>query len=239
MVLFEELCRSWRLIVCFLMVPLALNGCIRTRPAPLPMVENQAFAPLYAADPFEKHPLPATDISGIDPVYLRTVVSYPTREKPGTIVIDTDDRHLYLVQDQETAIRYGIGVGAEGRTWAGRAKIGRKAEWPRWTPTAAMVERDPEKNGPWATGMPAGIDNPLGARALYLYINGRDSLYRIHGTNEPDSIGESVSSGCIRMLNQDVIDLYKRVPTGTTVVVLRQQIETPDSLPLEFDATLD
>jgi len=116
-------------------------------------------------------------------------------------------------------MRYGIGVGQEGLEFKGSANIQRKAEWPRWTPTPDMIRRNPEKNRPWAGGMTGGTHNPLGARALYLFRGGRDTLYRIHGTNEPHTIGEAVSSGCIRMLNQDVIDLYSRVPIGAKVVV--------------------
>ena len=142
------------------------------------------------------------------------------RKQPGTIVVDTANRYLYLVRENGRALRYGIGVGADGMKWAGRAQVGRKAEWPRWTPTAAMIKRDPERNRPWANGMPPGLTNPLGPRALYLFQDGRDTLYRIHGTTEPDTIGAAVSSGCIRMLNQDILDLYSRVPVGTPVVVL-------------------
>ena len=121
------------------------------------------------------------------------------------------------------AIRYGIGVGKEGLAWSGRARVGRKAAWPRWTPTASMIRREPERNARWAGGMEGGLSNPLGARALYLYDNGRDTMYRIHGTTEPWSIGQSVSSGCIRLFNQDIIDLYSRVPVGSPVVVLNGQ----------------
>ncbi len=175
---------------------------------------------LYKVVPEERFAIPASDISRIDPQFLRTEVAYATYEQPGTIVVDTAHRHLYLVLENGRALRYGIGVGADGMKWSGRAVVGRKAEWPRWTPTLAMIKRDPERNGPWAKGMPPGLDNPLGPRALYLYQGGRDTLYRIHGTNEPHTIGEAVSSGCIRMLNQDILDLYSRVPTQTPVVVL-------------------
>lgn len=202
-------------------VSVSLAGCMtRNVDPPAPVMRNMEFAHLYRADTNETFPLPATDLSEIDPQYLRMIVPYATREQPGTIIIDTPNRYLYLVQENGMAIRYGIGVGAEGMKWSGRAYVGRKAEWPRWTPTAAMIKRDPVKNGPWAGGMPPGLENPLGPRALYLYQNGRDTLYRIHGTNEPHTIGTSVSSGCIRMLNQDIIDLYRRAPTSTVVVVL-------------------
>jgi lipoprotein-anchoring transpeptidase ErfK/SrfK len=139
---------------------------------------------------------------------------------PGTIVIDTASKYLYLVLNGGKAMRYGIGVGRQGFSWAGTATIRRKAKWPTWTPPAAMVARD-EFAAKWAGGMPGGPANPLGARALYLYKGNRDTLYRIHGTIVPSSIGKAVSSGCIRMLNADVADLYERVPVGTKVVVLQ------------------
>ncbi|WP_370644858.1 L,D-transpeptidase [Microvirga sp. ACRRW] len=182
---------------------------------------DPAYMAMYAARPDEAHPLPATDITEVDPRFLRREVAYYGREEPGTIVVDTAARYLYLVREGGRAIRYGIGVGKEGLAWAGRAQVGRKAMWPRWTPTASMIKREPERNAKWAGGMAGGIENPLGARALYLYNNGNDTMYRIHGTTEPWSIGQSVSSGCIRLFNQDIIDLYNRVPTGSPVVVLR------------------
>jgi lipoprotein-anchoring transpeptidase ErfK/SrfK len=148
----------------------------------------------------------------------KTVVRFRTREKPGTIIISTRKRRLFYVMDDDTAISYGVGVGRFGFTWRGVATIGRKAEWPRWIPPAEMVERDPLA-AKYADGMPGGPENPLGARALYLYEGNRDTLYRIHGTREPWSIGFAVSSGCIRMLNEEVIDLYNRVRIGTKVVV--------------------
>jgi lipoprotein-anchoring transpeptidase ErfK/SrfK len=184
---------------------------------------DPAYAAMYGPHPDEPHPLPATDISEVDPQFLRREVAYYGREEPGTVVVDTTARYLYLVREGGRAIRYGIGVGKEGLAWSGRARVGRKAAWPRWTPTAAMIKREPERNAKWAGGMEGGLNNPLGARALYLYDNGVDTMYRIHGTTEPWSIGQSVSSGCIRMFNQDIIDLHSRVPVGSPVVVLRGQ----------------
>ena len=146
-------------------------------------------------------------------------------------MIDTQRRHLYLVHENGFALRCGIGVGAAGMAWTGRAQVARKATWPRWTPTPAMIKRDPERNGPWAHVMRPGLDNPLGPRALYLFENGRDTLYRIHGTNEPRTIGQAVSSGCIRMLNQDIIDLYSRVPVGAQVAVLSDVSGDPGEVP--------
>lgn len=139
---------------------------------------------------------------------------------PGTIIIDPRNHFLYLQQGGGQARRYGVGVGRAGLAFKGTAIIGRKAEWPRWTPTQNMIRREPEKYARYAGGVPGGPNNPLGARALYLYRNGRDTLYRIHGTNQPQSIGQSVSNGCIRMINDHVVDLYERVPLGAKVVVL-------------------
>jgi len=158
-------------------------------------------------------------VSGaVAPQYRRQRVRYATREKPGTIVIDTSSRYLYVVEGNGMATRYGVGVGRAGFAWSGRAKVGRKAQWPTWTPPPNMIRRQPELKK-YAGGMPGGPNNPLGARALYLYRGGRDTLYRLHGTNQPGSIGQAMSSGCIRMLNSDVEHLYARTPVGTPVVV--------------------
>lgn len=159
--------------------------------------------------------------------YLRQLVPYGGAERAGTIVIDPAGRHLYLIRDDGMAVRYGVGVGREGFEWSGRAQIKRKAEWPTWTPPADMRLRQPDL----PISMAGGPENPLGARALYLFQGDRDTMYRIHGTNDPDSIGEAMSSGCIRMMNADVIDLYQRVSMGTPVVVLRQgqTIEGPQN----------
>jgi lipoprotein-anchoring transpeptidase ErfK/SrfK len=200
-------------------------GCTAARQ---PQVESIAYArplpspdyvEMYSAIPDEKFRVPAVDVSRIDRRYLRQEVAYETEERPGTIVVDTDTKFLYLVGENGRALRYGVGVGREGLSWSGRAVILHKAEWPRWTPTANMIARDPSLER-YANGMEPGLNNPLGARALYLFENGRDTLYRIHGTNEPWSIGRAMSSGCIRLFNQDIIDLYRRTPIGTRVVVL-------------------
>lgn len=204
-------------------VTMAMAGCVSTSQAPQqsakPLIDPM-YAAMYGPRPDEAHPLPALDLAEVDRNYLRREVAYTGREEPGTIVVDTAARYLYLVRENGRAIRYGIGVGNEGMAWSGRARIGRKAPWPRWTPTPDMIRREPERNARWAGGMAGGIENPLGARALYLFDNGRDTLYRIHGTSEPWSIGQAVSSGCIRMFNHDIIDLYNRVPVGSPVVVL-------------------
>ena len=147
-----------------------------------------------------------------DPKYERQVVGYSGSEPPGTIVIDTPNRFLFLVQEQGKAIRYGIGVGKPGFTWAGEKKITAKKEWPDWTPPPEMLQRRPDL----PHFMAGGPENPLGARAMYL----GSSLYRIHGSNEPWTIGQAVSSGCIRMRNEDVIDLYEKVRIGTKVMVI-------------------
>jgi lipoprotein-anchoring transpeptidase ErfK/SrfK len=156
-----------------------------------------------------------------DARYERQLVEFRTAELPGTIIIDSDAKFLYLVMPEFQAIRYGVGVGRDGFGWSGIVEIGRKAEWPVWTPPAEMIARDP-KAAQYASGMPGGVDNPLGARALYLYKDGQDTIYRIHGTNEPWSIGMNISSGCIRMRNPDIEDLYARVPVGTKVIVIMQ-----------------
>lgn len=166
----------------------------------------------------EKFPVSLDDANEIAPEYRRQLVDYYGPERPGTLVVDPTERYLYLVREDGTAMRYGIGVGRDGFDWAGRAQVKRKAEWPSWHPPAEMRKRQPDL----PVMMVGGPENPLGARALYLFEGDRDTLYRIHGTNEPWTIGEAVSSGCIRMLNADVIDLYGRVPNGTSVVVLRQ-----------------
>ena len=152
------------------------------------------------------------DPRAIDPKYFKQVVPYSGSEPAGTIVIDTPQRYLFLVQDNGTAVRYGIGVGKPGFTWAGEKKVTAKKEWPDWTPPEQMLRRRPDL----PRYMPGGPENPLGARALYL----GSTLYRIHGSNEPETIGQAVSSGCFRMTNEDVIDLYSRVRVGTKVIVM-------------------
>jgi lipoprotein-anchoring transpeptidase ErfK/SrfK len=156
----------------------------------------------------------------IDGNYQRYLIDDPTGQAPGTVVVDTKRNFLYLVQPNHKAIRYGVATGAEAYGWTGTATVGRKAEWPRWMPPPDMVKRWPYLQPTVdAGGLPGGPDNPLGARALYLYDHGKDTLYRIHGTNEPELIGTGVSSGCIRMTDIDAIDLYNRVPLGAKVVV--------------------
>jgi lipoprotein-anchoring transpeptidase ErfK/SrfK len=193
-----------------------LSACNTVTPGPTVTAESEPswYAGFLTDAP---HPVPLVDRRYISADEFGQLVPYQGSERPGTIVVNLDERFLYLVQGSDTAIRYGVGVGRRGFAWKGTAYVGRKAAWPDWGPTTTMVSLKPDlprfqKGGP---------DNPLGARALYLYQNGRDILFRIHGTNEPWTIGQQVSSGCIRMLNEEVLDLYERVPVGTTVLVRR------------------
>lgn len=199
-------------------LPLLAAACI-SRPASYDIRTDPRYIAAYGPMPNERFPIPAVNIARIEPQFLRRVVDFTGDEAPGTIVIETEHRFLYLVLEPGKALRYGIGVGKEGMAFRGRAVIGRKAEWPNWTPTRNMMALNPDLRA-YAGGMGPGLGNPLGARALYLARGGRETNYRIHGTNEPWTIGHAVSSGCIRMINQDVIDLYNRVPVGTKVVVL-------------------
>ncbi len=167
----------------------------------------------------------AQEPKGPDPAFARRVVAYPSPEPAGTIVVDPGSHYLYWVKGDGTAIRYGVGVGAEGFVWNGLAVIHTKQEWPDWYPPAEMLARKPELREHMAQlqsglGMKGGPDNPIGARAMYLWQGNKDTLYRIHGTNDPSTIGHNVSSGCIRLTNDDVTDLYNRTPIGTKVVVL-------------------
>lgn len=239
------LTQSTRKVVPLLMLLLSLGlaACSSTNAAlsigqlvPDGAIRKQAEADgRYGALNEEKFPIQAVNLSRLDEQYLRQFVDYETREHPGTIVIDTDDRFLYLVQDEGKAIRYGIGVGVAGLEFTGDAVVGFKRQWPRWTPTADMIRRNPELYERWRGGMEPGPTNPLGARALYLVKNGKDTLYRIHGTTEPHTIGKAVSSGCIRMLNHDVIDLFRRVPAGAKVVVLSGRVATASAAPLDVN----
>jgi lipoprotein-anchoring transpeptidase ErfK/SrfK len=169
----------------------------------------------------DPYPLPPFDQKKLPKDFRRAVVPFETRHWPGTIIVNTGSRQLFVVLEGKQALRFGCAVGRDGFRWAGLADIGRKVMWPRWTPPKDMIERSPEK-AKWKNGMPGGPENPLGARALYLFQNGNDTLYRIHGTNEPLSIGKNASSGCIRMLNHDVVELYRRAPVGTRVVVMAE-----------------
>ncbi|GGF49779.1 L,D-transpeptidase [Azorhizobium oxalatiphilum] len=197
--------------------PLFLAACVTNAPPSVVQTIGDARYGEVVGEPF---PVEAIDTSGLDPRLLRQVVDYPTKYPAGTIVVDVPNRYLYLVQAGGKAIRYGVGVGKDGYSYRGWATIKRKAKWPHWTPTANMIAKQPERYKPYAAGLPGGETNPLGPRALYLYDGDRDTMFRLHGTIEPDTIGTQVSSGCIRLLNQDIIDLYERVPEGTRVYVI-------------------
>ena len=188
---------------------LLLGGCMQATLAPS---SNANLTPrdrqLLAHPPYAQ--------AAIAEQYQRHVVDYTRREQAGTILVDTDARYLYYVLPGGKAIRYGVAVGEEAMAFSGVATVGRMAEWPDWIPTREIQER----LGPYPARVAGGAANPLGARALYLYQGSKDTLFRIHGTNEPKTIGHAVSSGCIRMLDSDVIDLYGRVARGTRVVVL-------------------
>lgn len=162
--------------------------------------------------------IPAIPSEKIPAQYRRQVVKYATDEKPGTIIVDTREKFLYFIMPEGKAVRYGIGVGRRGFEWSGTARVAMKREWPTWTPPSAMIKRQPEL-AKYRNGMDPGLRNPLGARALYLYNKGGDTGYRLHGTPEWWSIGKAMSSGCIRLMNQDIIDLYNRVEQGAKVVV--------------------
>jgi lipoprotein-anchoring transpeptidase ErfK/SrfK len=186
-----------------------LGGCTQATLAPS---SDANFTPrdrqLLASPPYAQATIPEA--------YRRQIVDYSRKETPGTILVDSDSRHLYYVLPGGKALRYGVAVGEEAMAWSGVATVGRMAEWPDWIPTPEIQAR----LGPYPARVPGGPANPLGARALYLYEGNKDTLYRIHGTNQPEYIGRAVSSGCIRMTNEDVIDLFGRVNPGATVIVL-------------------
>jgi lipoprotein-anchoring transpeptidase ErfK/SrfK len=174
---------------------------------------------LYGPAPDEKFPIPAVDVSKIDQKYYRRTVRYDTNEAPGTIIVDPGNYYVYRIEGDGNATRYGANVGRDGFRWSGDAYVGRKAEWPIWTPPKEMIQRQPEA-AKYAGGMPGGLDNPLGARTLYLYQNGAYTLYTIYSTSDPETIGTGITSGCTGLLSQDMIDLYSRTPVKTKVVVL-------------------
>ncbi len=188
-----------------------LGGCMQATLAPS---SDASLTPrdraLLAHAPYARATIPES--------FRRHIVDYSRKEAPGTILVDTDARFLYYVMPGGKAIRYGVAVGEEAMAFSGVAKVGRMAEWPDWIPTPEIQAR----LGPYPARVPGGAANPLGARALYLYQDSKDTLYRIHGTNQPEYIGQAISSGCIRMTNEDVIDLFDRVKQGATVVVLAQ-----------------
>ena len=204
----SSLCRLAALLAATL--PFLVSATAEARsissPSPYGRLVDKGF--VVDAAPTEK----------MDPSLLRQRVAYTASDTPGTVVVDSTNRFLYLVESGGTAIRYGISVGRAGASWTGEAIIGKKSVWPRWTPPEEMIQRSPDV-ARYADGVAGGPANPLGARALYLFQNGRDTLFRLHGTDEWWSIGHGATAGCIRLLNQDVIDLYARVPMKARVVV--------------------
>ncbi len=199
---------------------LVLAGCARG-PVPGFGVSDVNASSMYAALPNEQFPIPAVNLNLLKKRYYRRRVDNPTGAAPGTVYVDTKNFYLYFTEENNKAMRYGVGLGRAGFEWSGDGRIAWKKKWPTWTPPSDMIEREPKlekysaKNG----GMPPGLDNPLGARALYIFKGNKDTLYRLHGTSETYSIGKAVSSGCVRLLNQDVIDLYNRVPNGAPIIV--------------------
>lgn len=219
--------KKWRAGFAAAALALTLAGC--ATPPPMQMAEPVIPAPLmYAAMEDQGFQIPAIDMATLDPQFVRQQVSTPynIQQYAGMIVVDPASKFLYLVREDGTSMRYGIGVGRDGFAWSGDAVIKAKREWPKWHPPKEMQARDPEA-AKYPDGMEGGPRNPLGARALYLYQGEVDTLYRLHGTNDPRSIGRAVSSGCVRLMNQDIIDLYNRVPLDTKVVVLGAEVETP------------
>jgi|SRR5690348_12745065 len=196
-------------IIVFAFAGLLLGGCMQStiepasdanlKPRDRELLAHAPYAKVHIPEPYQRH-----------------IVDYHRKEAAGTILVDSDSRYLYYVLPHGKAIRYGVTVGEEALAWSGVAKVGKKEEWPSWVPTAEIKKRI----GGLPNFVSGGPQNPMGARALYLYEGNKDTLYRIHGTNQPEYIGQAISSGCIRMTNEDVIDLYNRVKIGTTVVVL-------------------
>jgi lipoprotein-anchoring transpeptidase ErfK/SrfK len=199
----------------FLLVGLLLGGCMQET------LEPSTQATWKPRDKELMSNLPYAQAS-IPDEYRRHVVSFDRQEIPGSIVVDSDNKFLYYVMPNHQAIRYGIAVGEDAQVWSGIAKVGRMEEWPTWTPTPGEHER----LGPLPQFVAGGPANPMGARGMYLFSGNKDTLYRIHGTNQPEYIGQAISSGCIRMANEDAIDLYSHVKLGTVVVVLKPHVDT-------------
>jgi len=193
---------------------LGLAGCATNDFMSLAEAEK-VYGPV--ADP--KFPIPAVDVTKVEPKYFRKTVAYDSNEAPGTIIVDPSNFYVYRLEGDGKATRYGANVGREGFLWHGEAYVGRKAEWPTWTPPKEMIKRQPEV-AKYARGMPGGLENPLGARTLYLYQKGVYTLYTIYSTTDPESIGSGVTSGCTGLLTQDMMDLYARTPVNTKVIVL-------------------
>ncbi len=209
-----------RLAIFGLAAALMVAGCTTSDPE----LSKQVFTSEYGAVKDGGYSIPAVPINRVNSRYHRQIVTYFTREKPGTIIVNTRKRYLYYVLPRNRAVRYGIGVGRAGFAWEGEAYVAWKRPWPRWHPPKEMIARQPELKRYADGGQAPGLKNPLGARALYLFDkDGKDTLYRLHGTPQWNTIGTAASSGCIRLMNQDIIDLYNRVKPGkgTKVVVIQ------------------
>lgn len=194
---------------------LALAGC--TGGAVMSLAEaKQVYGPV----PDERFPIPAVNVAKVNPKYFRRTVSYASKEAVGTIIVDPKNHYVYRIEGDGLATRYGVSVGRDGFRWTGEAYVGRKSEWPIWTPPREMIARQPEV-AKYAGGMAPGLDNPLGARALHLYQDGVYTLYTLYSTIQPETIGKGISSGCIGLLTQDMIHLYEKTPVNTKVVVLK------------------
>jgi lipoprotein-anchoring transpeptidase ErfK/SrfK len=193
---------------------LGLAGCATSN-----YMSLSEAAKVYGPVDDKKFVIPAVDVNKVNPKYFRKIVRYETKEAPGTIVVDPGNYYVYRIEGDGNATRYGANVGRDGFRWSGDAYVGRKSEWPTWTPPKEMIKRQPEA-AKYAGGMPGGLDNPLGARTLHLYQNGVYTLYTIYSTTDPETIGTGITSGCTGLLTQDMIDLYDRTPIKTKVVVL-------------------
>ena len=208
------------LTVFGLVATIALTGCTTTTETQQAEATTaKIFTDSYGSVTDAGYALPAIPINKVNKKFHRQIVAYPTKEKPGTIVVNTRLRFLYYVLPNGKAVRYGIGVGKQGFAWQGEAYIAWKQEWPTWHPPKEMAQRRPEIARYVEAGMGPGLTNPLGARALYIFQNGQDTLYRLHGSPEWNSIGKAASSGCVRLMNQDILDLYDRVPTKARILV--------------------
>ncbi|MCS6758223.1 MAG: L,D-transpeptidase [Candidatus Devosia euplotis] len=203
----------------------ALAGCATNTPRLSPAMPALMVVPpdvlaMYGPLSDEQFPVPAAPIDQLDSIFWRQEVANVTGEPAGTVVVDAPNRFLYWTMPDGRAMRYGVGIGRDGFAWAGRAHIAYKRKWPVWTPPSEMVDRQPQLEI-YRHGQPPGLDNALGARALYIHQGNTDTLYRLHGNMDVHSIGKAVSSGCVRLLFQDVIDLYDRVPSGSPIVVIQ------------------
>ena len=193
---------------------LGLGGCATSDFMSLAEAEK-----VYGAVDDKKFPIAAVDVTKVDPKYFRKTVAYESNEAPGTIIVDPSQYYVYRVEGEGKATRYGANVGRQGFLWSGDAYVGRKGEWPTWTPPREMIKRQPEV-AKYARGMPGGPENPLGARTLYLYQKGVYTLYTLYSTSDPETIGTNLTSGCTGLLTQDMLDLYTRTPVNTKVIVL-------------------